>query len=110
MRTWTKLVSSAVLTIGLLAGAPLALGHGGGQWNPGWTSPRERIEHVHRYRFEDRARHRWHQGHWHRGWAHGHYGWWWVVGGQWYLYPAPVYPYPYGQPAVIIQIPPLIIR
>ena len=31
-------------------------------------------------------------------WAHqrheGHLGWWWVVGGAWYFYPAPVYPYP----------------
>ncbi|MGN6669701.1 MAG: hypothetical protein ACTHKH_22430, partial [Trinickia sp.] len=24
----------------------------------------------------------------------GRYGWWWVVGGLWYFYPQPVYPYP----------------
>ncbi|MGH7053855.1 MAG: hypothetical protein ACREFK_15820 [Stellaceae bacterium] len=32
------------------------------------------------------------------GWQHarhqGRFGWWWVVGGAWYFYPAPVYPYP----------------
>jgi hypothetical protein len=21
-------------------------------------------------------------------------GWWWVIGPAWYLYPAPIYPYP----------------
>lgn len=110
MRTWAKLISSVALTIGLLAATPLALGHGGGQWNHGWSPTRERIEHIHRYRFEHGARPGWHQGRWQRGWAHGQYGWWWVVGERWYLYPAPVYPYPYGRPTVIIQIPPVVIR
>lgn len=37
--------------------------------------------------------------HWRRGeWRHtshdGRFGWWWFVGGFWYFYPQPIYPYP----------------
>jgi hypothetical protein len=51
------------------------------------------------------ARRGWH-GHFYRGalawdrgvWRHevrnGRYGWWWDVGGAWYFYEQPVYPYP----------------
>jgi len=47
----------------------------------------------------------WHRGHWHRGHHDGRFGWWWVVAGSWYLYPAPVYPYPdpYRPPVVIVD-------
>jgi hypothetical protein len=46
--------------------------------------------------------HRFHEHDWQvwRGgrWIHGPHGgrtaWWWVVGGVWYFYPSPVYPYP----------------
>lgn len=49
---------------------------------------------------------------WHRGrWVHGYYGdrwgWWWVVAGAWYLYDAPVYPYPVT-PA-LIEPPPVVV-
>jgi hypothetical protein len=43
------------------------------------------------------------------GWRHvrhrGRLGWWWVVGGVWYFYPEPVYPYPdpYIPPVVVTQ-------
>ena len=40
----------------------------------------------------DRAR--WAGGGWHHQWYNGRYGWWWTVGGVWYLYPSPIYPYP----------------
>lgn len=38
--------------------------------------------------------HHWREGYWHYGWYGGHVGWWWVADDAWYLYPAPVYPYP----------------
>jgi hypothetical protein len=37
---------------------------------------------------------RWHHGAWWHGSHHGRLGWWWIVGDTWYLYPAPIYPYP----------------
>ncbi len=36
----------------------------------------------------------WRHGNWWRGWHEGRQGWWWIVGGVWYWYPAPVYPFP----------------
>jgi hypothetical protein len=36
----------------------------------------------------------WRSGQWHRARHRGRFGWWWVVGGLWYFYPEPVYPYP----------------
>jgi len=36
----------------------------------------------------------WHSGQWVHGDHGNRHGWWWVVGGIWYFYPAPVYPYP----------------
>jgi hypothetical protein len=36
----------------------------------------------------------WRSGGWRHGRHEGRLGWWWVVGGMWYLYPWPVYPYP----------------
>lgn len=36
----------------------------------------------------------WVGGGWHHGWYGGRFGWWWAVGGIWYYYPAPIYPYP----------------
>jgi hypothetical protein len=36
----------------------------------------------------------WEGGAWRHEWRNGRYGWWWDVGGAWYLYEQPVYPYP----------------
>jgi len=36
----------------------------------------------------------WRGGHWRHERYHGRFGWWWVLGGAWYFYPEPVYPYP----------------
>ena len=41
------------------------------------------------------------QGRWVRDHHGGRFGWWWVAGGAWYLYPAPVYPYPYLYPGAL---------
>ncbi|MCD4483553.1 hypothetical protein LQR31_03575 [Chromobacterium vaccinii] len=46
----------------------------------------------------------WRGGYWNHGYYHGRMGWWWVVGGAWYFYTAPIYPYPslYAPPAVAV--------
>jgi len=46
----------------------------------------------------------WRGGHWYHGGHEGRRGWWWIVGGVWYFYPTPVYPYPdpYQPPVVVI--------
>lgn len=36
----------------------------------------------------------WEGGAWRHTWHNGHYGWWWFVGGDWFFYAAPIYPYP----------------
>lgn len=46
------------------------------------------------HHFHDRDFGRWHAGHWYHGRHGNRMGWWWIVGGAWYFYPAPVYPYP----------------
>lgn len=49
----------------------------------------------------------WRGGYWRHGRHDGHLGWWWIVGGVWYLYPQPVYPYPdpYVPPVVVAPSP-----
>ncbi len=54
----------------------------------GWGGQRD-IRH-----FDTRHLPVWRSGAWHHGRHDGTLGWWWVVGGVWYLYPAPIYPYP----------------
>jgi hypothetical protein len=36
----------------------------------------------------------WDRGVWRQEWHNGRYGWWWDVGGAWYFYEQPIYPYP----------------
>lgn len=57
--------------------------------------------------FEHHDRARWQGGYWHHGPHGGRLGWWWVVGGAWYFYPQPIYPYPdpYVPPAVVVPAP-----
>ena len=58
--------------------------------------------------FRDGDLHRWQSGHWVRTRHGGRSGWWWVVGGVWYFYPAPIYPYPnpYVPPVAVTSTPP----
>ena len=57
--------------------------------------------------FEDRDEHVWRGGEWFHGDHDGRGGWWWIVGGNWYFYPAPVYPYPDPYiPPVVMPAPP----
>ena len=61
------------------------------------------------HRFHDHDLGRWNAGRWHHGIHGGRSGWWWIVGGVWYYYPAPVYPYPdpYRPPMVpVLAAPP----
>ncbi|MGN6230020.1 MAG: hypothetical protein ACTHNZ_02510 [Trinickia sp.] len=46
------------------------------------------------HRFVDQDARVWRGGRWHHDHHRGRFGWWWVVGGLWYFYPQPVYPYP----------------
>lgn len=51
------------------------------------------------------------------GWRHTNYGgrlgWWWVVGGSYYLYQQPIYPYPYPDPyqppVVVVEQQPQVV-
>lgn len=54
--------------------------------------------HVHDYNH-------WRGGYWYNGPHDGRLGWWWIVGGMWYFYPRPIYPYPdpYTPPVVIVE-------
>jgi len=63
--------------------------------------------------FNDHERAMWRAGRWHNDWHYGRYGWWWLVGGVWYEYAHPIYPYPvvvaplvvYDQPVVTSVLP-----
>ena len=54
----------------------------------------------------------WRGGAWQQTRHNGRLGWWWVVGGLWYLYPQPVYPYPdpYAPPVVVTQSAPAVVN
>jgi hypothetical protein len=58
------------------------------------------IHHFHEYDYDY-----WRGGRWFNGFHEGRSGWWWIVGGFWYFYPAPVYPYPdpYTPPLVVAE-------
>ena len=45
--------------------------------------------------------------HWTHGRHNQRFGWSWVVGGGWYFYPIPVYPYPNPfVPSIVVEQPP----
>ena len=60
------------------------------------------------HRFHEHDYDRWRGGRWYHGPHLGRSGWWWIVGGIWYFYPAPVYPYPnpYVPPVVVVPSAP----
>ncbi len=55
------------------------------QWGPG-------PQHIHQ--FHERDIHVWRGGSWYHGVYGGRMGWYWTVGGAYYFYPRPIYPYP----------------
>ena len=78
-------------------GGPGGAGRPGGA--PGGHPP-EHFDHrgtFHGHNFDHFTpdeRHAWEGGVWRHEYHDGHLGWWWFVGGLWFYYPAPVYPYP----------------
>jgi hypothetical protein len=52
--------------------------------------------------FNDREWGRWRGGYWHRDYYDGRFGWWYDVGGVYYPYAAPIWPYP-------LSVAPLIV-
>ena len=93
LRTWHHLVSAACLAASLALLAP------GAQ-----ADPRHDFHGRDFHRFSPRERTIWLGGRWVHDWHDGRFGWWWSVGGFWYFYPQPVYPYPtYVPPAVVVQ-------
>jgi hypothetical protein len=48
----------------------------------------------------------WRGGRWLHARHEGRLGWWWVVGGVWYFYPSPVYPYPNPWEPPVLLVPP----
>lgn len=57
------------------------------------------------HRFHERDLEIWRGGSWRHEVHDGRLGWWWLVGGIWYFYAQPVYPYPdpYVPSDVIVQ-------
>ena len=52
----------------------------------------------------------WRGGRWIQGWHGGRYGWWWYVGGVWYPYDQPTYPFPaYAPAAPVMEAPPPVV-
>ena len=64
------------------------------------------------HRFHEQDIDHWRSGRWIHGAHEGRRGWWWVVGGVWYFYPAPVYPYPdpFQPPVVVVPPPPNVAQ
>ena len=99
-----RLIASAVLVAAVLGSPFGARGMAmeprrGGEVHQSWHGD------IRRFHEEDLRR--WQGGHWVHGRRSGRVGWWWVVGGVWYFYPAPVYPYPdpYLPPTVVVPPP-----
>ncbi len=80
----------------------------------GWRGHEERHErgdwhwHGDIHRFHDYDFDMWRKGRWAYEGHEGREGWWWVTGGFWYLYPAPVFPYPdpYTPPNIVVEVVP----
>ena len=80
-------------------------GHGGGHGGGHHAAPGWRDHDIHRFHEHDLGR--WQGGRWYHGRHGAHDGWWWIVGGVWYFYPRPIYPYPSPyQPPIIVAPPP----
>ncbi len=61
---------------------------------------------VHRFRPHELEL--WRGGIWRHEWHEGRLGWWWAVGGVWYFYERPIYPYPMVV-ANVLYVPPVTV-
>jgi|SRR5579862_3846819 len=93
-----KRVVSAVLACACVAAALAAAA-------PAQAEDRWWHDDIHRFHEHDFAV--WRGGRWFHGDHGGRLGWWWIVGGVWYFYPAPIYPYPdpYVPPVAVTPAP-----
>jgi hypothetical protein len=96
----------AVLVAGPASAQDWRFHHDDGR-HDGWRGHEAWRGDIHRFREHDFER--WRAGRWFHGRHDGRRGWWWIVGGVWYFYPAPVYPYPdpYQPPVVVAPGPPV---
>jgi len=98
-RSIVWMVVAGIVAVGpILAGPAQAQDHR--RAGPGWHD-RDIL------RFHEHDLDHWRGGRWFHGPHGGRDGWWWIVGGVWYFYPAPVYPYPdpYLPPVVVAPAP-----
>ncbi|MGA7749189.1 MAG: hypothetical protein WCA63_03490 [Gallionella sp.] len=98
--TMKQIISGIMVGALLVSSLPALADRGGGHWEG---------HEIHR--FGDRDLHIWRGGHWHNGRHGGRLGWWWIVGGVWYFYPQPVYPYPdpYTPSVTVINQQPAVV-
>jgi len=105
--------SASLLAVGLVLATaqPAALAQG--ERHAGARAPRQGHAvapqwHGDIARFHEHDWGVWRGGHWTHGRHDGQLGWWWVVGGAWYFYPWPVYPYPnpWEPPPAVVAVPP----
>jgi len=94
---------ACIVQLGLTSVANAEREHGGHEGH-GW--------HGDMRAFHEHDIERWHGGRWYKGRHGDHLGWWWIVGGVYYWYDRPVYPYPdpYVPPAVVVQQQPVMIE
>jgi hypothetical protein len=98
LKRW--LASLAIASTASALCSPALAQHPGRGPGPGWHGD---IAHFHEHDWG-----LWRGGRWSHQRHDGRMGWWWVVGGAWYFYPWPVYPYPspWDPPPVEIVTPP----
>jgi hypothetical protein len=85
--------------------------HPGAAHHPGAVLHGENRHNFHGrnyHHFNEREPATWRNGNWHHTSYGGRFGWWWVVGGVWYWYAAPIYPYPTVVPIEPILVAPIV--
>jgi len=108
-KTWNVLVACAIGGTVIAAQSARADGRDD-RHDP--RHERDRREAAPRFRGEIERFHEhdwdmWRGGRWRHDVHGGRWGWWWIVGGSWYFYPEPVYPYPNPyEPPIAAVVPP----
>src|SRR3974390_270517 len=82
MKRWVYLLFAAAAASGALSSPAFA-----DRYDEHWY-------HGPIHEFHEHDLHAWRGGRWYHGYYGGRSGWYWIVGGVYYWYPQPVYPYP----------------
>jgi hypothetical protein len=109
MRDKAAIVLAAVLALPAMAGPALAQDRRDRDHDRDRFEHREQQEERHgryEHHFVGDDWNRWRGGRWYHGPHSGREGWWWVIGGSWYFYATPIYPYPDPGALPIIVAPP----